>query len=381
MDRYAEAVSICRLLTEAGFPTMLAGGCVRDRLSGLDPKDYDLATAGLPQQIQSFFRKRGMKTIPVGIDHGTISLVTPLQSIEITTLRRDVACFGRKAEVSFSKSFEDDARRRDFTINALFQDHHGEIHDYVGGTRDLQERILRFVGDPSQRIREDYLRILRFFRFLSRLGWPARPDQLAAIKSALQGLDVLSIERIVKEMNQILTSTYTDRVLPILEDCGVFGQLFEWYRVGSVQHMARILAETRTLPPVFAWFTFCFHGGLPHGREKSEAERLKFSRIDKKALVILGNLMAAFDRDEPYQVARILLRIREQSMLDLSELINWLQVVAPKNAGRDQASFRRITAERSARDPAGCPDGDPTRTKGGGRGIGEDLLVFASLSW
>ena len=162
---YKDALKVLRSLEAAGYAARLAGGCVRDRLLGITPADYDIATGAEPGVVLQHFRTEGRTTVPTGIDHGTITVVMPSGPIEVTTLRKDVATDGRHAQVAFGKSFSDDAQRRDFTINAMFEDADGRIYDEAGGQADLQAKVLRFVGEASIRIREDYLRILRLFRF------------------------------------------------------------------------------------------------------------------------------------------------------------------------------------------------------------------------
>lgn len=227
--RHAEAVALCRRLIDRGYDTMLAGGCVRDRLLGLSPKDFDLATTASPKQTMQILRAMGCRAIPTGIKHGTVTCATPIQNIEITTLRTDVKCDGRHARVAFTGSFDRDAQRRDFTVNALFEDVDGHLHDFVGGLQDLTDRRLRFVGDARRRIAEDYLRIIRYFRFLSRLGWAEDPAALEIIRDAKEGLRSLSRERIVAELDALLRGTHAPEMVRLMEQCGVWKVIFEWY--------------------------------------------------------------------------------------------------------------------------------------------------------
>lgn len=186
---------------------MFAGGCVRDRLLGVNPKDYDIATTATPTHTMAVFSSHGYRVIPSGIDHGTITVISKTGPIEITTLRQDLQTDGRHATVDFKNAtFETDAQRRDFTINALYEDQQGKIHDFCGGLEDLKNRQLRFVGMPDARIKEDYLRILRFFRFWSRLGFTPDPLAITAIKSAAQGLKKISQERVTSELWGILSA-------------------------------------------------------------------------------------------------------------------------------------------------------------------------------
>lgn len=242
MDRFQEAREFCRILSEAGFTTMMVGGCVRDRLLQLSPKDYDLATTARPTEVQAIFLRLGFKVIPIGIEHGTVSVVTPQQQIEITTLRQDLSCDGRWAEIAFSEDFAQDARRRDFTINALFEDQHGKIHDFTGGLEDLAQKRLRFVGDARKRLAEDYLRLLRYFRFLARFGWAPEPQQLQAIQQSLAGLKKLSAERIHMEITRIFEGSHRSEVLVLMSGIGVFSTLFPWYKPEAVTGLAAVLA-------------------------------------------------------------------------------------------------------------------------------------------
>ena len=303
---------------------MLAGGCVRDRLFGREPKDYDLATAASPQFAMDFFEQRGYKVVATGLQHGTISVVTELQTLEITTLRTDVACDGRRAEVSFSTSFEEDARRRDFTINALFEDADGKVHDHVGGLADFENRRLRFVGDAGGRIREDYLRILRYFRFLGRYGWSAEPDQLTAVTENLEGLKLLSAERVQSEMEQILGSAHVASVLPLLVDSGLTGTLFPFVQRERIPALVALLQQTPD--DDLRWFSFYFwSGGQPAEPEKLKRflGSMRFSRKRVKLLQGLAQLFHTCDSTVAY-LERIL-HMHEQQILTADRLAAYLK--------------------------------------------------------
>jgi poly(A) polymerase len=190
---------------ENGGPRFV-GGAVRDSLLGLDVSDVDLATALLPDIVINRLEAARIKAIPTGLDHGTVTAVAGGKNYEITTLRRDVATDGRRAVVAFATDWREDAARRDFTINALYADPQtGEIFDYFGGLEDLTSGTVRFIGDADQRIAEDFLRILRFFRFLARYG-RGQVDDLAirACANGTHGLTALSRERIAQELTKLL---------------------------------------------------------------------------------------------------------------------------------------------------------------------------------
>lgn len=203
--RYGEALEAIEMLARAGFKAMLAGGCVRDRQLGIDPKDYDVATDAEPDKVCAIFKQKGIKVITTGIDHGTVTVIIGLDPIEITSLREDVLTDGRHAVVKFGRSFEEDARRRDFTINAMFEDENGKVYDYFGGLDDLKNGVLRFVGDPRKRIKEDYLRIMRLFRFWARFGFRPSEQTLLAVTELSSGLKRVSQERLTSELLQMLS--------------------------------------------------------------------------------------------------------------------------------------------------------------------------------
>lgn len=193
-----------------GHKIMFVGGVVRDLLRGIpleEIADIDLATTALPEESMEICAQAGFKTLPTGIKHGTITAMKERESFEITTLRKDIQTDGRHAKVSYTDRFEQDAERRDFTINAMYMDLDGQVLDFYKGKIDLEELRLQFVGDADLRIQEDYLRILRYFRFMAKLGKEVQIDAetLAAIKRYAPYLEQLSAERITEEMFKILS--------------------------------------------------------------------------------------------------------------------------------------------------------------------------------
>ncbi|PIE02016.1 MAG: hypothetical protein CSA81_09150 [Acidobacteria bacterium] len=220
------AGNIGELLCDSGFETRFAGGCVRDELLGLVPRDYDLATTALPETVARILKPMGMKVIPTGVSHGTVTVVHEGIPTEVTTLRRDIRCDGRRAVVAFSTSFEEDAHRRDFTINALFKSMTGKIYDYVNGVRDLQNKNLLFVGRASRRIQEDSLRIIRYFRFISRYGWTFHQPYRDIFIKSRKRLTILSKERIKSEFDELLM-TDTGKMLSVMDSLQLFPFLFD----------------------------------------------------------------------------------------------------------------------------------------------------------
>src|SRR5215472_13873000 len=184
---------VLKLLDGHGEEARVVGGTVRNALLDVPLGDIDIATTAVPTEVIRRAKAAGIKSVPTGIEHGTVTLVVETHPIEVTTLREDTETFGRKAKVAFGRDWVGDAHRRDFTINALSADRDGVVHDYVGGLPDIAARRVRFIGNPAERIAEDYLRILRFFRIHAAFGAgePDRAGYLACI-GAREGLASLS---------------------------------------------------------------------------------------------------------------------------------------------------------------------------------------------
>ncbi|MCU9848124.1 CCA tRNA nucleotidyltransferase [Defluviimonas sp. WL0024] len=200
---------VLHLLTDAGHQAYLVGGCVRNALFGRPVADIDIATDAEPSRVVELGRKARLKVVPTGIEHGTVTVIVAGEPHEVTTFRRDVETDGRRAKVAYSRRIEEDAARRDFTMNALYADAEGRIVDPIGGLPDLHTRRVRFVGDADARIREDYLRILRFFRFHALYGDAEAgmdAEAIAACAANSAGIDTLSRERIGHEMRRLLAA-------------------------------------------------------------------------------------------------------------------------------------------------------------------------------
>jgi len=200
------------------------GGCVRDHLAGLPVQDIDMAAPFPPEEIARRLKEAGMRVFETGLAHGTVTAVLDRTPVEVTSLRRDVLTDGRHAQVEWTTDWAEDAARRDFTINAMSMEGDGRLHDPFGGVADLAARRVRFVGDATQRLAEDYLRALRFFRFQARYGGEV-PDAeaLAAIRAAVPGLARLSAERVWSEIKRLLAAPDPRGALALMAETGVLG--------------------------------------------------------------------------------------------------------------------------------------------------------------
>lgn len=224
----AETQGVLTLLEQAGHQGLLVGGCVRNALIGAPVGDIDIATDALPQSVIALAQAAGLRVIPTGIAHGTVTVVAGKVAHEVTTFRRDVQTDGRHAMVSFAASLEQDAMRRDFTMNALYARADGTLVDPLGGMPDLLARRVRFVGQPAARIAEDGLRILRFFRFQAWYGDPQQgpdTDGLAACAALSACTDMLSRERVGAEMRKLLSSADPAPAVAAMASAGVLARV------------------------------------------------------------------------------------------------------------------------------------------------------------
>ncbi len=209
------------ILNTHGIDARIVGGAVRDALLGIPIHDIDMAVATDPLRVSAIL-KAYAPVIPTGLAHGTVTVIFPGNTFQLTSLRRDTATFGRHADVQFDMSFEEDAKRRDFTINALYLDQEGHLFDYFSGQEDLKKGLIRFIGDPMARIQEDYLRILRYFRMQTVYGsglW--HEESLKACSLLAKGVDILSRERIRYEFFKIVTHLRAPFVIATMDKKGI----------------------------------------------------------------------------------------------------------------------------------------------------------------
>lgn len=224
--QHGPLVRLLDVLDRDGEEARVVGGAVRNALLGMPIHEFDVATTAEPQTVVARAEQAGFKTAPTGIDHGTVTVIVEGRPFEVTSLRQDVETYGRKAKVAFGRDWKADAERRDFTINALSVTRDGTVHDYVDGLSDLAARRVRFIGRAPDRIAEDYLRILRFFRFHAAYG-EGLPDAegLAACIAARAGLASLSRERIRMELLKLLAAPHAVPVLAVMSETGLLVSL------------------------------------------------------------------------------------------------------------------------------------------------------------
>jgi tRNA nucleotidyltransferase/poly(A) polymerase len=243
-------VRVLAMLNSGGEEARVVGGAARNALMGLPLNDIDIATTAPPDEVVRRAEAAGLRAVPTGIEHGTITLVADGMPFEVTTLRQDVETFGRKAKVAFGRDWTADAERRDFTMNALSITADGVIHDYVDGLADLEARRVRFIGDPARRIAEDYLRILRFFRFqASYVHGAPDPAGLHACIMARDGLRSLSRERVRAELMKLLTAPFAVETVTVMDEAGFMTMLLGGVAlIGSFAGMVRVEAAAGVTP-------------------------------------------------------------------------------------------------------------------------------------
>jgi poly(A) polymerase len=275
------------VLSADGEAARIAGGAVRNTLIGQDVTDIDIATTNLPDRTMSRAAKAGFKTAPTGIEHGTVTIIAEGRPFEVTTLRSDVETDGRRAKVKFGRDWLQDAERRDFTINALYAEADGTVIDLVGGVADIESQTLRFIGDPEARIREDYLRILRFFRFFAWYG-SGRPDAegLKACSRLKHGLSQLSAERVWGESKKLLSAPDPSRALLWMRQTGVLTAILPESEKWGIDAIPGLIAAERDLgwkpDPLLRLAAI-----VPPDAERLEAmgRRLRFANAETERLV------------------------------------------------------------------------------------------------
>ena len=315
------------------------GGAVRDSLLGKDIHDVDIATPLLPAEVIDRCKAAGIRTVPTGIDHGTVTAILPDGPVEITTLRQDVSTDGRRATVAFAKEWREDAARRDFTINALYAHPESlEISDYFGGLEDLDNGRVRFIGDAAERIREDHLRILRYFRFQARFGDRLDDEAVTACRELAHTLKGLSRERVAMELLAILALPAPSPTIALMKEMGVLEVILPETRAREVESLHLLVQAERSagiepdsvrrlaalLPPISSI-------------AESVAARLRLSRQQRARLVCAAERKDN-DADQPLALAyyegeggardRLLLQGKS-----VAELAGWTRPQMPLKGG------------------------------------------------
>jgi poly(A) polymerase len=274
--------AVCAMLTGGGYQAFFVGGCVRNALLGMPVGDVDIATDARPDVVMELATAAGLKPVPTGIEHGTITVISSHIGHEVTTFREDVQTFGRHALVAFGTDIGTDARRRDFTMNALYARPDGSVVDPLGGLADLRARRVRFIEDADQRIREDYLRILRFFRFHAWYGDPEGgldAEGLAACAGNVEGLARLSRERVGAEMRKLLAAPDPAPSVAAMQAAGVLHAVLPGSDARTLALLVHLESETNTAPD--AILRLAALGG------EAVAERLRLSRAEARRLDLL----------------------------------------------------------------------------------------------
>jgi poly(A) polymerase len=280
MERPATRAVMAALTAGGGTPRFV-GGCVRDAVLGRSVRDVDIATDDPPDRVMTLLGDAGIKAIPTGIDHGTVTAVADGHPFEITTLRQDVETDGRRAVVAFTDDWKIDAARRDFTMNALYCDGDGTLYDPVGGLADLRAGRVRFVGDAHQRIEEDVLRLLRFFRFYAHYGTvPADAEALAACAGMAPRIPGLSVERVWSELKRLLLAPDPASVFDLMAAHGVLAHVLP--EAGDREVLSRLaVIDVRN---GFEPDAVRRLASLLHGDPAGLAKRLKMSKAERARL-------------------------------------------------------------------------------------------------
>jgi poly(A) polymerase len=352
--------AVLAALFAGGVEARFVGGSVRDALLGKRIGDIDIATPASPERVIDLLEKAGIKVVPTGLAHGTVTAVVPPRHFEITTLRRDVETYGRRARVAFDADWAADAARRDFTINAIFLTPDGTLHDPVGGLVDLRARRVRFVGDPATRIAEDVLRLLRYYRFEARFGngagdGPAR----AACRAAAHSLPTLSAERVAQELAKLLETPDPIAVLRMMQEDGVLAVVLpEARRLKRLQRLIEIEPAADPLLRLAALIEVDGEGA------EALAARLRFSNAWRDRLRGLSPPWPVDQRGDVREQRRALYQLGVERYRDVAWLMaaegevsrsrltrlldlasGWTQPVFPLD-GRDVTTLGIPTGER-----------------------------------
>jgi len=325
------------VLDRDGEEARVVGGAVRNELLRRPVAEIDVATTAVPEEVVRRVEAAGWKAVPTGIEHGTVTVVIKSHPFEVTTLREDVETFGRKARVMFGRDWRADAERRDFTINALSANADGNVFDYVGGLADIAERRVRFIGEPQQRIAEDYLRILRFFRFHAYFADGA-PDAagLRACIAARAGLDRLSRERVRMELLKLLVAPRAASTLAVMGDSGLLGTV-----LGGVAYLGSFakLAEIEAMLTLDADAVRRLGALGVMVKEDAErlSQRLRLSKAESERLLALELWWRVTPSSGEHAARALLYHLGPQFFTD-RVLLAWSRA----EAGPDEIAWREL---------------------------------------
>ena len=332
------------VLDRDGEEARVVGGAVRNGLLGLDVSEIDVATTATPDEVEKRVVAAGFKAVPTGIAHGTITVVIGKHPYEVTTLRKDVETYGRHAKVEFGRDWAGDAHRRDFTINAFSVSRDGTVYDYAGGLADLEARRVRFIGDARQRIQEDYLRILRFFRFHAAYGHDA-PDAegLTACILERDGLDQLSRERVRMELLKLLVAPRAGATLSAMADAGLLLRVLGGVPyLAGFEKMAKAEAALALAPD--ATRRLGALGVMIAEDAERLWHRLRLSNAEHRRLAAMAAHWRTFSAASDERRARVLLYTLKEPAFSDCAMLAW----ARADGEGDAASWRALAtvAER-----------------------------------
>lgn len=287
----------------------MVGGAVRDMLAGHKVSDVDFAVALPPDEVMARAKAAGLKFVPTGLTHGTVTLIAARRGFEVTSLRKDVETDGRHAKIAFTDNWQEDAARRDFTINAMSCSQDGQVYDYFGGRADLSSGIVRFVGDARQRIKEDYLRILRFFRFFARYGQAgANAEAISAIKAERTRLSGLSAERIWSELKKIMQAPAPLAAVEQMQQTGVLEIILPG---AQFKRFALLLAQGAPADPLLR---------ITALTDEDLAPRLRLSAAEAQAMKEWRKPFTLNPKDADAQLRRALANTKREALIAQSWL-------------------------------------------------------------
>lgn len=376
--------TVMKALTAEDGEARFVGGCVRDSLLDLPVRDIDIATHEPPERVMELLRTAGIKALPTGIEHGTVTAVVDGEHFEITTLRLDVKTHGRRAEVAFTDDWSEDASRRDFTINALSLTADGDIHDPFGGLKDLAAGRVRFVGDAETRITEDVLRLLRYFRFFAYYGRPpADPDALAAAAKLAHLLPTLSGERVWAELRRLLCAPDPAAIFLLMEDHGVLGFLLPGpERISRLAALVEAEAKAKESPPGDPLRRLAALTQPDKPAVEALAERLRLSRKERIRLGILASAGAHLTGDAgPRQFRAAIYRLGTDAFRD-AVFMAWADARTEDDTAAADAGFQAALQFAATWPPPDLPiKGEDAVRLGMTPGPGVGRAVEAVEAW